>query len=379
MPITLDGTLGITTPGITNTGNESYAGTLTGGTGVINIGSGQFYKDSSGNVGIGTSSPASYGKLTVWGGNAFIQSTTASVGAKITLSDTNNSAYISSAPSGVVTGLAFGIGSTEAMRITSTGAVCIGTTTASNTLTVAVQAAGAAGLASFIGSGNGSNFSINSSYTGAQYFSTASAGDTTIRTETNNLNIGSATGVLRFGSASNEWARFDASGNFGLGTPTPNAKLEVYNGRIRVNSSADPGIEFANISAVKGYVYYDTTNDIMVMRHASGSGFNTDASGNLSVPSGTIRGQGAFVCYFTGNINANTNTTPGVIGSYASGATNAPDNSGILWNGMGGNNASNGYVSPNDGGQFWQNYNNNAVYNRKRWGGGYGAWVYIGG
>jgi hypothetical protein len=40
-----------------NAANPSYTGTLTGGTGVINIGSGQFYKDTSGNVGIGTSSP----------------------------------------------------------------------------------------------------------------------------------------------------------------------------------------------------------------------------------------------------------------------------------------------------------------------------------
>ena len=37
--------------------NPSYTGTMTGGTGVVNLGSGQFYKDASGNVGIGTSSP----------------------------------------------------------------------------------------------------------------------------------------------------------------------------------------------------------------------------------------------------------------------------------------------------------------------------------
>jgi hypothetical protein len=35
----------------------SYTGTLTGGTGVINIGSGELYKDASGNVGVGTASP----------------------------------------------------------------------------------------------------------------------------------------------------------------------------------------------------------------------------------------------------------------------------------------------------------------------------------
>jgi hypothetical protein len=53
MPITLDGTAGITNDAT----DLNYTGTLTGGTGVINIGSGQLYKDASGNVGIGTSSP----------------------------------------------------------------------------------------------------------------------------------------------------------------------------------------------------------------------------------------------------------------------------------------------------------------------------------
>jgi hypothetical protein len=38
--------------------NPVYTGTLTGGTGVVNIGSGQLYKDGSGNVGIGTNNPA---------------------------------------------------------------------------------------------------------------------------------------------------------------------------------------------------------------------------------------------------------------------------------------------------------------------------------
>ena len=38
--------------------NISYTGTLTGGTGVVNIGSGQIYKDASGNVGIGVTPSA---------------------------------------------------------------------------------------------------------------------------------------------------------------------------------------------------------------------------------------------------------------------------------------------------------------------------------
>jgi hypothetical protein len=46
-------------------GAVSYSETLTGGTGIVNIGSGQFYKDASGNVGIGTTT--TWGKTTSFG------------------------------------------------------------------------------------------------------------------------------------------------------------------------------------------------------------------------------------------------------------------------------------------------------------------------
>ena len=65
MTVIIDGTTGITTPAETAV-NITYTGTLTGGTGVVNLGSGQVYKDASGNVGIGTASPAA--KLDVQGG-----------------------------------------------------------------------------------------------------------------------------------------------------------------------------------------------------------------------------------------------------------------------------------------------------------------------
>ena len=55
--ININGTVGATTA---NTGaftSLSYTTTLTGGTGIVNLGSGQFYKDATGKVGIGTASP----------------------------------------------------------------------------------------------------------------------------------------------------------------------------------------------------------------------------------------------------------------------------------------------------------------------------------
>jgi len=68
MTILLDGTTGISTPAETVLGNLSYTGTLTGNGGIVNLGSGQVYKDASGNVGIGTSSPAV--SLDVWGSSS---------------------------------------------------------------------------------------------------------------------------------------------------------------------------------------------------------------------------------------------------------------------------------------------------------------------
>ena len=55
----LGGSANMTFDGSTlTTLNTAYTGTLTGGTGVVNLGSGQFYKTSAGLVGLGTTSPS---------------------------------------------------------------------------------------------------------------------------------------------------------------------------------------------------------------------------------------------------------------------------------------------------------------------------------
>jgi hypothetical protein len=51
------GAVSVPASGLLMAVDPNYTGTLTGGTGIVNIGSGQIYKDASGNVGIGTSSP----------------------------------------------------------------------------------------------------------------------------------------------------------------------------------------------------------------------------------------------------------------------------------------------------------------------------------
>lgn len=78
-----NGPVGTTTAAAGSFTTLAYTGTLTGGTGVVNLGSGQVYKDSSGNVGVGTTNPAAKFDVAgqVIGQNFACGSTTAAAGS----------------------------------------------------------------------------------------------------------------------------------------------------------------------------------------------------------------------------------------------------------------------------------------------------------
>ena len=132
--------------------NLAYTGTLTGGTGIVNLGSGQFYKDASGNIGVGTASPSA--KLDV-AGNAVLSGTS---GYKyLYFNGATESSSLRFAKIGKNYDSTFDLGiwasthtagnsaatvfyrdlTTESMRIDSSGSVSIGTASAVAKLTVA--------------------------------------------------------------------------------------------------------------------------------------------------------------------------------------------------------------------------------------------------
>jgi len=151
--ININGTVGATTPATGSFTSLAYSTTLTGGTGIVNLGSGQFYKDASGNVGIGG---APTQKLDVYGGagaaisiiraasgqNAFFSvggngNTFLSTSFDI-VQDSANLAQIAQRANAP---LAFSTNNTERMRIDSSGYLLVNQT--SNTTSSYVQIYGA--------------------------------------------------------------------------------------------------------------------------------------------------------------------------------------------------------------------------------------------
>ena len=129
--------------------NTAYTGTLTGGTGIVNLGSGQFYKDASGNVGIGTTSPLA--TLDILNNQAALSylidtSNTTNGGSSIWRMITRNIAntgttdvefykptgsgfYLNNNDTNASNFTAFAVGASERMRIDSSGNLLVGTTT----------------------------------------------------------------------------------------------------------------------------------------------------------------------------------------------------------------------------------------------------------
>ena len=126
MTVSINGTSGI----VNDATDLNYTGTLTGGTGVVNLGSGQVYKDASGNVGIGTSSPIVKLHVATSGNTPIIAETTGGATSYLNLRNTGGQAYIAANNNALV--FAVTAAATEAARIDSSGNLLVGATASAN-------------------------------------------------------------------------------------------------------------------------------------------------------------------------------------------------------------------------------------------------------
>jgi len=123
--------------------------------------------DNNGNLGIGTTSPSSYGKLSVWGGNIFVQSTTPGTGSKITLADNLFSVSLESSPVAGASNMLFRTGSTLQMTLDQNGNLGLGITPSawgSVIKALDINFAGAIGASS-----NAIEMYLNSYYNGTNF------------------------------------------------------------------------------------------------------------------------------------------------------------------------------------------------------------------
>ena len=241
-------TLNSTTGTITNLSatTSTFLGTITGSTNVINIGSGQIYKDASGNVGIGVTSPiyplhvynssnggksigiqnpntgtgafAGVDTLSDTGGlnvrsygsafNTFTHAGIALAGATEVWADTSSGSGPQALLIGIATAkpLIFATNATEALRINSSGNVGVGTSSPSYRLHINSGA-------------NQPALFESSAVVSVAYFKDAGTSSTPY--------CGSSGNNFYIGTNADERLRIDSSGNVGVGETSPTFKMEI--------------------------------------------------------------------------------------------------------------------------------------------------------
>jgi hypothetical protein len=221
--------------------------------------------DSSGNVGVGTQGPSSYGKLAVIGNIA-----TSTDGGTVLSMRANAGATTLGAYNATGSFLSFntnasGSGEVERMRITSTGAVGIGTTTPTAKLDV--------------------NGAINLS--GIPFLATDGA--------SNYINVGPSGTYIQNSSGSSVFGFITNSGSFGIGTSSPQARLDLGNTtgeKLRLYSSA-----YIGFGVDMGGIYGNSSYSNSAFNWGLWNGttwterMRIDSSGNLLVGTTTALGR----------------------------------------------------------------------------------------
>ncbi len=275
--------------------------------------------DSSGNVGIGTTSPAD--KLHVAGAvfstsNTVLGTTT---GAIFDYNDSQDSGRLlayKSTGSNLLFYTNPSSGSlTERMRIDSSGNVGIGDTSPSAKLEVA----GSSNSTYLIAGGDDS-----SNGRGLTFTSSASA---SFNGAVHTINAPSSQGVIALSTHSTERMRIDSSGNVGIGTTSPVAVLDVeYNQENFFRgerTGTTTGALYTKLTNAGGNYYYgvdSSAGDRMTISGGSAYALTFTTEGARPIVFAT-NNYGRMTLNSSGNLMLGTSTSSGLLSLYNSGQT----------------------------------------------------------
>ena len=271
--------------------------------------------DSSGNVGIGTTSPGSFSS----GANTLVVGTS-SGNAGITINngaaDQIGSIFFAEGTGANAIGriryehannaMAFSTDSSERMRIDSSGRVGVGTSAPYNVLT---------GKSLSIGNGVGAaevNFLSATDAFGSIYFGDGTSGNATTR---GSLEYVHTDDSMRFGVAASERMRIDSSGNVGIGCDNPQYQIDLSASSLdhlftgAINAEQDGGDYALKLTALgKSGGRTGSVRFITGQSTSSGSErMRIDGSGNLVIGT-TSNALGKLTVFEGGGFSSSTLT-----------------------------------------------------------------------
>ena len=293
-----DGTLALFSNGVDadlNIKTASAVTLLTPSTGTLALGTANTERmriDSSGNVGIGTTSP-DY-KLHTSGSNtiqAWFQSTHADTcQIQLSTATTNSFARITNNAGTLLyesditadnanSGHQFKVDGTEKMRINSSGNVGIGTSSPDEQLHISNALPAVIRLER-----NDTTISSDNTIGNIEFEHQESGGEGLCANFAVKADTGAGAGAFVFetGAAGTltEKVRFTSGGNVGIGTTSPDSKLDVTGGDITLNVSGTGLMNYKYNNSVVGSI---TTN-------GAATAFNTSSDARLKDVTGSARG-----------------------------------------------------------------------------------------